>query len=1420
MKKLLLILLSLMLSVTLALGLSSCADDGEGDGDGNGSSDGTSDSGSADSGDGEGGGSADSGDEGEEEIRAIYESYVIAVTASGETPLSYDEWLKTVKGDKGDTGAPGKDGTRWHVGTTAPTNVSGANIGDFYINTESFEVYYLTANGWSLLGSIKGEDGEDASGGAGTPGAPGEDGTVWFTGAGAPVSIAGAKAGDLYLDTASCDVYKYESGAWTKITNIKGDKGDDGEPGTGAGTPGAPGEDGTRWIVGDGVPTSHYNANVGDIYLNTVNCDFYKFTADGWVKAGSLKGDKGDDGNPGAAGTVWHYGEGAPVSVSGAKRGDFYLDTDSCDLYALEVTGWVKIANIKGDNGDDGEPGTGGGEGDEGDSELEAYKTEAIDYVTAELDRLIKDGISLTFEQQEQINSLINTIYSATDMSEVDYIVDEIEAIIDGIRNGATGAELEALRQEKLYWMAEEWNRVNNSFPVTVEQLDRYNNLRARVEEAGTEMEIHSIINDEFHPLIVEIELVNPEEELKNYKAEKLAEIQNVWNELNKKGFEISDYHLSQYEKICRYIQEDSASREFVDGLIEDFYAIVKEIQNGGEGGEGGNDSLEILREDVRSAAEGNWRNLGEEFSLSPEHIARFEELSVELTNATTEEEIRRIEKDFNNLFSEVANGGSSSDEPWIVDWYINMTVNQMVVGTDIDEFMDMYFIGRSIIAHMSDGSEMTLYTFFDDNGVSVSGSHENIGDIFTISVDMGIGDSHYQWYRDIYVVADTSGADVVTYHFEYGCDPMEMGYITVYTLEGGEIYVSVGSEGYMHPATVDRNILTMTDIRGTKTVFLLEKGGGVHHTVRFYDPYINNNKIIGIGGQGLNIELFGDYTVAGEYMATIRLGEAQEQSLTVYVYLDMENKLLYTPLLDGIVQFDNNAQIINPPESEGEAFEYGSFEIAVMDSKADDILINNEIYHDFKNELTISKILEVMDGFVDYDLSKARVIINGKLVTDTDTAINEGDQIMISPEGAIVINGIFEANGETIRMQAFIAGGATLEVFVGMYGGAGRDIYLNGKLVNYELERYAVLNEGDTIQMSIGGGSDKPVPPAEPENPGTSGGNGGSDSRQYMVCVITDLQTKPDDTWVDLVAGEEPTLYEVLLAFGVDIANVQVLYNEMLFAPNSNVEELEGVIIGANDKIFVAPVDAILITINVVNLGSMTTFIAMNTTVEWVIESYGLTGAAGYMLNGNEVTNPAEALITYNSELTVYPPSGDDENKNEDNEGYAPESGFYKGNYTTHVYDSLDNAGTIVYLALNPSYTCTLKKDLANRGVSLDTHDVYLNGVRVTEENGLLNQTLGYYYEDTEEFDHVIIAPKGSVLISLERINTPVMTAAVREGATLYEICEIYALDMLSEITLNGKVIKDLKNTVIKEGDSIVASMTEDVYGSYTGDL
>jgi len=82
------------------------------------------------------------------------------------------EWLETLKGEKGDEGQAGESGTVWHTGTAAPENTLGAD-GDFYLNTDNFELYKKESGEWGLIGSFK-NDGKTCNHAFGLPKVIGE----------------------------------------------------------------------------------------------------------------------------------------------------------------------------------------------------------------------------------------------------------------------------------------------------------------------------------------------------------------------------------------------------------------------------------------------------------------------------------------------------------------------------------------------------------------------------------------------------------------------------------------------------------------------------------------------------------------------------------------------------------------------------------------------------------------------------------------------------------------------------------------------------------------------------------------------------------------------------------------------------------------------------------------------------------------------------------------------------------------------------------------------------------------------------------------------------------------------------------------------------------------------------------------------
>ena len=283
----------------------------------------------------------------------------------------------TVKnGSKGSTGAAAtwfSGGAVTGTSTTAKTfTVSGSKAGDMYLNTGTSNVYKATAaNQWVYLCNIKGPQGTPGNNGTtptikaaaggnigavGTPsvtastsgttttftfnnlkGQKGDTGATvtWHTGTavtGTAATVAGAKTGDMYLNTKTYNVYKSTgTNKWAGVCNIKGANGT--------------------------TPTIKAAAG-GNI--NSVGTPTVSATTSGATTTFTFNNLKGQKGATGAT-ITWHSGTDVPNAgvhaVTNAKVGDMYLNTHTCDVFkaanaAQGSFNWVLVCNIKGAKGD------------------------------------------------------------------------------------------------------------------------------------------------------------------------------------------------------------------------------------------------------------------------------------------------------------------------------------------------------------------------------------------------------------------------------------------------------------------------------------------------------------------------------------------------------------------------------------------------------------------------------------------------------------------------------------------------------------------------------------------------------------------------------------------------------------------------------------------------------------------------------------------------------------------------------------------------------------------------------------------------------------------------------------------------------------------------------------------------------------
>lgn len=228
------------------------------------------------------------------------------------------------------------DGSKWD-------NLSGTVDLSNYLQKGGKQTTTSTADGGSNVYTFK--DGSTITVKNGSKGSTGAAAT-WFSGAAVTGTsttaktfpVSGSKAGDMYLNTGTSNVYKAtDANQWVYLCNIKGPQG-------------MPGNNGT-------TPTIHAAAGAN---INTVGTPTVSANTSGTTTTftfNNLKGQKGDTG----ATVTWHTGtaisKAGIYAIANAKLGDMYLNTTTCDVFRASnqqqaALNWVHVCNIKGAKGD------------------------------------------------------------------------------------------------------------------------------------------------------------------------------------------------------------------------------------------------------------------------------------------------------------------------------------------------------------------------------------------------------------------------------------------------------------------------------------------------------------------------------------------------------------------------------------------------------------------------------------------------------------------------------------------------------------------------------------------------------------------------------------------------------------------------------------------------------------------------------------------------------------------------------------------------------------------------------------------------------------------------------------------------------------------------------------------------------------
>ena len=317
----------------------------------------------------------------DKEIYAIYTTYVAYAEGKGDTALSYEEWLISIKGENGLNGENGKsayeiwlsngytgtqgDFLNWLKGEKGTDGINGVDGKDGTNGEDGKSAYEIwldngnTGTQADFLTWLKGQDGTNGT--DGINGVDGKDGTNGEN---------GKSAYEIWLDNGN-------TGTEEDFLNwLKGEKGTDGINGTNGidgkdGINGVDGKDGTDGTNGTDGVTPRLRINPSTNMWEVSYDDGETYTSLN-VKATGEKGADGKDGINGVDGKDVTNGTNGTDGINGVDGKDGTNGENGKSAYEI----WLDNGNtgteedflnwLKGEKGADGKDGINGVDGKDG----------------------------------------------------------------------------------------------------------------------------------------------------------------------------------------------------------------------------------------------------------------------------------------------------------------------------------------------------------------------------------------------------------------------------------------------------------------------------------------------------------------------------------------------------------------------------------------------------------------------------------------------------------------------------------------------------------------------------------------------------------------------------------------------------------------------------------------------------------------------------------------------------------------------------------------------------------------------------------------------------------------------------------------------------------------------------------------------
>ena len=579
------------------------------------------------------------------EFRKVYALYAVYAEANGEEPLTYEEWLVSVRGEKGDKGDRGEQGV-------TPS---------FKVEYQYLFVSYDEGETWTSLGKVFQEKGD--KGDKGDTGAQGEKGDTGAAGKDGADGEDGKSAYEIWLAAGNTGSEADFLGWLKGQAGEKGDKGDKGDTGaqgekgdTGAaGKDGADGKDGKdgRGIVNVEVGVA-FDENGNRMFVFT----FYY--TDGSCEIMCVPFGSSSDPSEelkiareeaiSGVNNIWRN------FVDETGKGDMYLYIYESTVSDINKANDIQLINSLRNAFENNINGI---------RALLTQQEETLQNMDTSWGYMLQIFPAIPgSEYTARFDILRSKAEAATSLNELVNAEKEFNAMIGEIRDKLE-IDMPAYKNLARQFAEEEWEKIGKQYPDASgneDYLNRYNDILNSIDGAETIDDVEKAMS-EFDYLTREIKNSQPGGELEAYITGCLNEVKAKWEAItNMYSAYINDDIIAEYDCQTNFIRGSLSTKDadvylqkcldwLADGCMNAIFESAKDV--------------------VVSEVERVWSDLPEEIKTASDYIDCYKLTIDAINGASTIDEIEMATNNFRTtmigatLEIERANYIAEMEEHW-----------------------------------------------------------------------------------------------------------------------------------------------------------------------------------------------------------------------------------------------------------------------------------------------------------------------------------------------------------------------------------------------------------------------------------------------------------------------------------------------------------------------------------------------------------------------------------------------------------------------------------------------------------------------------------------------------------------------------------------------------------------------------------